>query len=148
MKFANGICLITENVRKLAEFYEKVLQVKVDDVNDIHVEITIDGGGITIYSKAAAIRDMGFNFDEYCGTGMCKFAFFVEDVDAEYERLKSLNINIKFVAAPTTYPWGSRAMHFRDPDGNIICFIELSKYKHNAVRYIVARCPQLLRNRR
>jgi hypothetical protein len=56
MIFANGICLITENVQKLAEFYKKVLRVKVD-INDIHVEIAVDGGIITIYSKAAAISD-------------------------------------------------------------------------------------------
>jgi len=122
MKFANGICLITENVVRLAEFYAKVLQVEVDS-NDIHVVVAVDGGGITIYSKAAAIKDMGFSFDQYCGTGMCKLTFFVEDVDAEYERLVALDMNIQFMAAPTTYPWGSRAMHFRDPDGNIVCFV-------------------------
>jgi len=123
MKLIHGICLITENVRRLANFYEEVLQVKVDDINDTHVVITVGDGAITIYSKAAAINDMDFNFDKYCGTGLCKFSFNVEDVDAEYERLKLLNIEIDFVAKPTTYPWGSRAMHFRDPDGNIICFV-------------------------
>lgn len=122
MKFANGICLITEDVRKLAEFYQKVLQTKTD-INDVHVELTVEGGGITIYSKFAAEKDMGFNFNKYHGTGMTKFTFFVENVDAEYERLKSLNMDIEFVAVPTTYPWGARSMHFRDLDGNIVCFV-------------------------
>ena len=122
MRFANGICIITDDIRKLAEFYSKVLQVEVD-MNNVHVEVTVDGGGVTLYSKVAAIQDMGFNFDKYCGTGMCKISFLVDNVDEEYERLKSLNMNIEFVAVPTTYPWGSRAMHFRDPDGNIICFV-------------------------
>lgn len=53
---------------------------------------------------------------------MFTFGFNVENVDDEFERLKSLNMDIEFVAVPTTYPWGSRAMHFRDPDGNIVCF--------------------------
>jgi len=123
MKFVNSVCFISDNVRRLTEFYAKVLQLKFDDINDTHVEIAVDGGGITLYSKTAAKQDMGFNFDGYSGTGMCKITFLVEDVDAEYERLKSLNMNIHFIAAPTTYPWGSRAMHFRDPDGNIVCFI-------------------------
>ena len=122
MKFANGICLITEDVRTLAEFYQKVLQTKTD-INDVHVEITVEGGGITIYSKSAAEKDMGFNFNKYHGTGMSKFTFFVENVDAEYERLTSLNMNIEFVAVPTTYPWGTRSMHFRDLVGNIVCFV-------------------------
>jgi len=122
MKFANGVCFITEDVRKLAEFYSKILQIEVD-INDIHVHIALDGGGITIYSKAAAAEDMGFNFDEYGGAGMCKITFFIEDVDSEYERLKSLDIAVNFMTPPTTYLWGARSMHLRDPDGNIVCFV-------------------------
>lgn len=122
MRFMNGICLITENVQKLAAFYEKILQTKADDMNDVHVNIGVEGGSITIYAKSAAENDMGFSFDQYNGTGMVKFSFAVGDVDAEYERLKSLNLDIAFVAVPTTYPWGARSMHFRDIDGNIVCF--------------------------
>lgn len=122
MKFANGICLITEDVQRLSEFYQEVLQTKVD-INSVHVDITLDGGGITIYSKFAAENDMGFSFNKYHGTGMCKITFFVENVDAEYEKLKSLNMNIEFIAVPTTYMWGARSMHFRDLDGNIVCFV-------------------------
>ncbi len=124
MKFISGICLITVDVEKLAKFYLKVLQTETEtELNNIHVVITAEGGGITIYSKSAAERDMGFNFTRYHGTGMTKFSFLVEDVDAEYERLKSLNLNMEFVAVPTTYPWGARSMHFRDPDGNLVCFV-------------------------
>ena len=122
MRFGNGVCFITEDVRRLAEFYQKILQVKVD-INDIHVNISLEGGGIVIYSKAAAISDMGFTFSENCGAGMCKITFCVDDVDAEYERLKALDADIEFIAPPTTYPWGARSMHFRDPDGNIVCFV-------------------------
>ena len=122
MKFMNSICLITEDVQKLAEFYQKVLQTKTD-INDIHVDIMLEGGGVTIYSKTAAEKDMGFNFNKYHGTGLTSFSFFVENVDVEYERLKSLDMNVEFVTVPTTYPWGARSMHFRDLDGNIVCFI-------------------------
>ena len=124
MKFINGICLITEDVPRLAIFYQKVLQAK-SDINDVHVDIAVEGGGITIYSKSAAENDMGFDFKKCHGAGMVKFSFIVEDVDAEYERLKSLNMDIEFVTFPTTYPWGARSMHFRDLDGNIVCFVNL-----------------------
>lgn len=83
----------------------------------------MDGRGITIYSKSAAEKDMGFDFTKYHGTGMVKITFFVENVDDEYERLNALNINIEFMTLPTTYPWGTRSIHFRDLDGNIICFV-------------------------
>lgn len=57
MIFLNSICLITEDVEKLAKFYEEVLQTKTE-INSIHVEITIDGGSIIIYSKSAAEEDI------------------------------------------------------------------------------------------
>ncbi len=122
MRFMNGICLITEDVQRLTEFYQKVLQTNTD-INDIHVAITVEGGGITIYSKSAAEKDMGFDFTKYHGTGLTKFTFVVENVDFEYQRLLALNINIDFIIVPTTYPWGARSMHFRDLDGNIVCFM-------------------------
>lgn len=124
MKFDRGICLITEDVLRLVKFYEMVLQAQAKG-DEIHSEIEAGGGALAIYSKAAAIRDMGFNFDKYHGTGMFTFAFNFqspEDVDREFERLKSLDIDIEFIIPPTTHPWGARAMHFRDPDGNIVCF--------------------------
>lgn len=107
------------------EFYEKVLQT-TSEGDEIHSEIKINGGGLDIYSKTSAIKDMGFNFDKYYGTGMFTFGFNVENIDEEFQRLKSLNINIEFVAGPTTYPWGARTLHFRDPEGNIIFFRRLS----------------------
>lgn len=43
----------------------------------------------------------------------------VDDVDALYARLKPTGI--EFAGAPNDQPvWGIRAMHFRDPDGNLI----------------------------
>jgi catechol 2,3-dioxygenase-like lactoylglutathione lyase family enzyme len=43
----------------------------------------------------------------------------VDDVDALYGRLK--RAEIEFVDAPADQPvWGIRAMHLRDPDGNLI----------------------------
>jgi len=121
MRFLNGVCLITNDVRKLVEFYQMVLQTQAE-INDVHVVIAVNGGSITIYSKSAAEKDMGFDFTKHHGNGMTKFSFGVENIDAEYERLKALDINIEFITVPTTYPWGSRSMHFWDPDGNIICF--------------------------
>lgn len=122
MKFLSGICLFTDEVRKLAAFYQAVLQTNAD-LNDVHVVIPVEDGGITIYAKSAAEKDMGFDFTQHHGTGLFKFTFVVNDVDAEYERLKALNLGIAFDIVPTTYPWGARSMHFRDLDGNLVCFI-------------------------
>jgi predicted enzyme related to lactoylglutathione lyase len=113
MKYSGGVCLITGDAASLAEFYQKVLQVKTE-INDTHVQIELDGGGITIYSKTAAERDMGFDFSKYHGTGMTEISFFVDDVDAEYERIKSLNLNIEF-AAVLRLPLGRPINAFSDP---------------------------------
>ena len=115
-----GICLITENVRRLADFYQAVLQAEVED-GDIHVEVRTEGCGLAIYSREAAERDMGFHFDGQTGTGTTTLMFRVADVDAEFERLQP--IVPAFMTRPTTYPWGARAFHFRDPDGNIVDFV-------------------------
>ena len=46
--------------------------------------------------------------------------FRVADVDQEYGRLQSL-VKI-WVKPPTTQPWGTRSIYFRDPDGNLVDF--------------------------
>src|SRR5689334_2454461 len=44
--------------------------------------------------------------------------FIVEDVDAQYQRLRHHLADV--VTEPTTMPWGNRALLFRDPDGNLV----------------------------
>ena len=45
------------------------------------------------------------------------FAVFVDDVDREYEELRSKGVN--FVKPPLTQPWGQRIAYFDDPEGNL-----------------------------
>lgn len=118
MKFS-GVCIITTDVPRLARFYEAILKT-TSEGDEIHTEIKTDGAGLAIYSKAAAESDMLFAFGKYWGSGNFTVSFMVDDVDAEYERLKALNVD--FVTSPKTYPWGARSVHFRDPDGNIVTF--------------------------
>lgn len=115
----SDIGLITEDVTALTRFYEDILQTKAEG-DHIHATIETKGTGLAIYLKQAAESDMKFDFSNYWGSGNFTLGFNVEDVDKEYERLKALDV--EFITVPTTYPWGARAVHFRDPDGNIICF--------------------------
>ena len=115
----DGVTLITEDVVALSEFYSQVLQAESEG-GEVHAEIKTQGAGLVIYARSAAERDMGFCFEEHNGVGKMTLSFTVEDVDAEYERLQA--IGVTFETQPTTYPWGNRAVHFRDPDGNIVGF--------------------------
>ena len=53
---------------------------------------------------------------QYTNAGTVEFI--VDDVDAEYERLREQISDV--VTEPTTMPWGNRALLFRDPDGNLV----------------------------
>ena len=46
--------------------------------------------------------------------------FNVANVDLEYSRLQRI-VRV-LVKPPTTQPWGSRSIYFRDPDGNLVDF--------------------------
>jgi catechol 2,3-dioxygenase-like lactoylglutathione lyase family enzyme len=117
MKFV-GICLITRNVPALADFYTRVLGVTPEG-DDTHVELHTDGAGMAIFSTQGMER-MAPRALPGAGNGGVTIMFEVQEVDAEYERLKTLGV--EFVMLPTTHPWGSRSFWFRDPDGNLVDF--------------------------
>jgi uncharacterized glyoxalase superfamily protein PhnB len=113
-----GICLITNNVSGLSNFYAKVLDVKAEG-GDYHAEIKTEGVNLAIFSTRG-MESMAPHSMQGAGYGSFTLMFEVEDVDAEYERLKALNV--EFVKLPATHPWGNRSLWFRDPDGNIVDF--------------------------
>ncbi|HMN62001.1 MAG TPA: VOC family protein [Anaerolinea sp.] len=113
-----GICLVTPNVPGLAAFYQRVFACKAQgDVT--HAEVALPGLGLAIFSWAG-MEEMAPGSMRAAGTGCATLMFEVEDVDAEYERLAGLGVEV--VKPPQTHPWGSRAAWFRDPDGNILDF--------------------------
>jgi len=110
-----GICIHTNNVPRLIDFYSTVLcvQAEGDDIHSVLGDVNL-----AIWNPGA-IDDNKFKTSERFFTLM----FEVEDVDKEYERLKQLDMQIEFISQPTTHPWGSRAFGFKDPDGNNIDFL-------------------------
>ncbi len=54
------------------------------------------------------------------GHGSFTIGFEVGDLDAEYQRLKALEI--EFLMDPRAHPRGASPFWFRDPDGNIVDF--------------------------
>ena len=113
-----GICLVTNNVPVLVDFYTKVLGVEAEG-DDVHAVLSTEGAGIAIFSTEG-MESMAPRSMQGAGRGCLTTMFEVEDVDAEYERLKALHV--EFVMLPTTHPWGARSFWFRDHDGNIVDF--------------------------
>jgi predicted enzyme related to lactoylglutathione lyase len=112
--------IVTDDVQSLAGFYSKLLEVAVP-VNEFYVEVP--AGSMSVgFSKCSYT-------EEHSGQTPCSASlgarsgevildFVVDDVDAEYERIGVLGV--EWLLAPTTQPWGRRAMLFRDPEGHLV----------------------------
>ena len=105
------VCLETNDVIKIADFYRKILNINSDCKDEIHQIIIKEGTTLTVYNNGEVKNNQNQNIS---------LAFTVDDVEEEYKRLLKLGIHI--VEAPKVQPWGAKNMHFCDPDGNHIYF--------------------------
>lgn len=111
--------IVTDNVEGLASFYAALMGTSVA-LNEYYVEVP--AGQISVgfskrrfteYQESHAART-----GKPCPRSGFVLDFLVDDVDAEYERITALGVD--WVMPPTNQPWGSRAMIFADPEGNLI----------------------------
>jgi catechol 2,3-dioxygenase-like lactoylglutathione lyase family enzyme len=117
-------CLITGNVRQLAEFYELVLGVKAKWSGEDYAEFHTGVGVLALFSFSAQENYIP-NATEPGKNQSLILEFRVTNVDQEYARLQPL-VKI-WVKPPSTQPWGTRSVYFRDPDGNLVDFYSLPK---------------------
>ena len=111
--------IITANIKTLVLFFEKATGIKAKWSTDDFAEIVTSSFTLAIGST----RTLAFFGDGVAQPATNKsviIEFLVENVDAEYERIKDLTDDI--VQKPTTMPWGNRSLLFRDTDGNLINF--------------------------
>ena len=123
MKITFGeVCIETNDVIKVADFYRKILNIASDphsqnDCNDnVHQFIITEETSLTVYNDGTEKNNQNQNIS---------LAFTVDDVDQEYIRL--LELGIQIIDAPKLQPWGAKNMHFCDPDGNHIYFRSIPK---------------------
>lgn len=117
-------CLITDNVKRLVSFYEPILALKAKWSGDDYAEFRTGVGVLAIFAAESQERYIPGSAQAAKNSSMI-LEFRVADVDREYGRLKSL-VEV-WVKPPTTQPWGTRSVYFRDPDGNLVDFYAPTK---------------------
>ena len=110
--------LVTKDFDKLTRFYERVTGASATVLSSGYVEFQHSPCEGLAIADSAALRTYGEGVAEPAANRSAILDFEVEDVDAEYKRLKK-HID-DWVQAPAQMPWGNRAMLFRDPDGNLV----------------------------
>jgi predicted enzyme related to lactoylglutathione lyase len=116
MKFVSTR-IITGDVTRLVDFYEMVTEVPAVWGNELFAEIPTPVGTLAIGSDKT-VPLFGAGSAEPAANRSAIVEFLVEDVDAEFERLRDRVTDV--VTEPTTMPWGNRALLVRDPDGNLV----------------------------
>jgi uncharacterized glyoxalase superfamily protein PhnB len=116
MKFVSTR-VITADVNRLVQFYEMVTEFPAVWGNELFAEIPTPVGTLAIGSDKT-VPLFGDGSAEPGANRSAILEFIVDDVDAEYERLRGRGA--EGVTEPTTMPWGNRALLFRDPDGNLV----------------------------
>ena len=107
------ICLLTNDVVRLANFYKTLLGIENNSDDSVHQFIIAEETMLSIHNDGTIKNNDNRN--------IC-LAFTCEDVDKEFERLKKLDgaLEVQIIEEPETQPWGARNMSFYDPDGNIV----------------------------
>jgi predicted enzyme related to lactoylglutathione lyase len=109
--------IITADVNRLVTFYEMVSEAAAVWGNELFAEIPTPIGTLAIGSDKT-VPLFGQGSAEPAANRTAILEFIVDDVDAEYDRLREQLCEV--VTEPTTMPWGNRALLFRDPDGNLV----------------------------
>ncbi|HEY0215840.1 MAG TPA: VOC family protein [Cellulomonas sp.] len=115
MSFAS-IRIITEDVDRLAAFYERVTGQVATRPAPVFAQFVGPGATLAIASPAT-VAMLGDAVSPAANSSLI-VEFEVADVDAEFARLQPELHDV--VLPPSTMPWGNRSALFRDPDGNLV----------------------------
>jgi len=107
-----GVCIYTENIERLAKFYEMVLKE----------EPFVEGKHHSFREAQLAIDDSG---GEKVDNGKkIALMYIVDNLTNEYERILKELPDVVVTSPPTKRPWGAYSFWFLDPDGNTVSFVE------------------------
>jgi uncharacterized glyoxalase superfamily protein PhnB len=115
MKFASTR-LVAADMKAMVGFYELVTEQRAEWLAPVFAEIVTPSATLAIGSaETVALFRQGSAEPAANRTAIIEFQ--VEDVDAEFARLKD---KVEVVHEPKLMPWGNRAAQFRDPEGTAV----------------------------
>ncbi|MFF5213366.1 VOC family protein [Streptosporangium sp. NPDC000396] len=114
-----SIRIITGDVARLVEFYEKATEVQAVWSTEDFAELKTPGATLAIASTRT-VPLFAPGSSRPADNHSVIIEFLVDDVDRVYQNLTGFITD--FVTEPTTMPWGNRSLLFRDPDGNLVNF--------------------------
>ncbi|AKR55286.1 glyoxalase [Devosia sp. H5989] len=115
MKLAS-VRLVAADIKALVAFYETLTGKEAEWLAPVFAEIVTPGAALA-FGTADTVALFKEGSAEPAANRSAIIEFQVEDVDAEYERLKN---ELEVVMAPKVMPWGNRAAQFRDPEGTLV----------------------------
>ncbi|MFD6916562.1 VOC family protein [Streptomyces virginiae] len=114
-----SIRIITSDVARLVEFYERATGVRATWATEEFAELKTAGATLAIASTHT-VPLFAPGSARPADNQSVITEFLVDDVDRVHQNLTGFVTD--FVTEPTTMPWGNRSLLFRDPDGNLVNF--------------------------
>ncbi|WP_067134527.1 VOC family protein [Microtetraspora malaysiensis] len=110
-----SIRIITSDVARLVEFYERVTGARATWATEDFAELKTPNATLAI-AGTRTVPLFAPGSARPADNHSVIIEFLVDDVDRIHRNLTG------FVTEPTTMPWGNRSLLFRDPDGNLVNF--------------------------
>ncbi|MEU1210947.1 VOC family protein [Streptomyces sp. NPDC005790] len=114
-----SIRIITGDVARLVEFYERATGVQATWATEDFAELKAAGATLAI-AGTRTVPLFAPGSARPADNHSVITEFLVDDVDRVHQNLTGCVTD--FVTEPTTMPWGNRSLLFRDPDGNLVNF--------------------------
>lgn len=113
-------CLITDNVKRLRDFYERLLEMPPQFDGEAYVEFQTANSVLAIFDLSEQNKMMTSGSAEPCANQSIILEFRVENAEREFERIRQMGVEI--IKPVTTQAWGNTSFWFKDVDGNFINF--------------------------
>jgi len=116
-----SIRIITNEVKRLVDFYEQVTGMPAIQYTADFAELQSESGTLAIGSTKTLQFFGGDEVAKAAQNHSAIIEFIIRDVDDTYQRIADV-IQPYLVQKPTVMPWGNKSLLFRDPDGNLVNF--------------------------